>query len=181
MTAQDDEVALSLARLRRAGWLPASDLPFAQAEERAAQAGRQVILADGEDGAAAVAVLTWQGTEPAGSKSPPRLPRRTLPANATKTLVVTHALLTDPLASTSAVTQVQVLAAIRLLTSRDGDSWAVPALRQVLPRAGLLTPRDGGWAAGPVMRAWDLPTRDVMAHAARRLWEHPMWPGTRHG
>ena len=74
-----------------------------------------------------------------------------------------------------------MLAAIRLLTSRDGDSWAVPALRQVLPQAGLLTPRDGGWAAGPVMRAWDLPTCEVMAHAARRLWEHPMWPGTQHG
>ena len=181
MTAQDDEVALSLARLRRAGWLPASDLPFAQAEERAAQAGRQVIIADGEDGAAAVAVLTWQGTEPAGSKSSPWLPRRTLPANATKTLVVAHALLTDPLASRSAVTQVQVLAVIRLLTSRDADSWAVPALQQVLPQAGLLILLDEGWAAGPVMRAWDPPTRDVMRHAARRLWEHPMWPVTRHG
>ena len=181
MTAQDDEVALSLARLRRAGWLPASDLPFAQAEERAAQAGRQVILADSEDGAAALAVLTWQGTEPAGSKSPPRLPRRTLPANATKTLVVAYALLTDPLASRSAVTQGQVLVTIRLLTSRDGDSWAVPALRQVLPQAGLLTPRDEGWAAGPVMRAWDLTIRDVMARVARRLWEHPMWPVIRHG
>jgi len=181
VTAQDDEAALSLARLRRAGWLPASDLPFAQAEERAARAGRLVILADGENGAEAVAVLTWQGTEPAGSKSPPRLPRRTLPPNATKTLVVAHALLADPLASRSAVTQGQVLAVIRLLTSRDGDSWAVPALRQVLPQAGLLTPRDEGWAAGPVMQAWDLPTRDVMTFAARRLWEHPMWPVTRHG
>jgi hypothetical protein len=181
VTAQGDEVALSLARLRRAGWLPASDLSFAQAEERAAQTGRLVILSEGEDGAAALAVLTWQGTEPAGSKSPPRLPRRTLPASATRTLVVAHALLTDPLVSMSAVTQGQVLGAIRLLTSRDGDSWAIPALRQVLPQAGLLTPRDEGWAAGPVMRAWDLSTRDVMADAARRLWEHPMWPGARHG
>jgi hypothetical protein len=180
MTAQDDEAALSLARLRRAGWLPASDLPFAQAEERAAQAGRQVLLADGENEAAAFAVLTWQGAEPAGSKSPPRLPRRALPANATKTLVVAHALLTDPLATRSTVTQGQVLAAILLLISRDGDSWAIPALRQVLPQAGLLTLREEGWAAGPVMRAWDLPTRDVMAHAARRLWEHPVWPVTRH-
>jgi hypothetical protein len=181
VTAQDDEVALSLARLRRAGWLPASDLPFAQAEERAAQTGRQVLLADGEDGTPALAVLTWQGTEPAGSKSPPRLPRRMLSGKATKTLVVAHALLADPLASRNGVTQRQVLGAIRLLTSRDGDTWAVPALRQVLPRAGLLAPRDGGWAPGPVMRAWDLPTREVMAHAARRLWEHPIWPGTRHG
>ena len=181
MTAPDDEVALSLARLRRAGWLPASDLPFAQAEERAAQAGRQVILAGGEDGTPALAVLTWQGPEPAGSQGSPWLLRRTLPDMATRTLVVAHALMADPLASRSTVTQVQVLAAIRLLTSRNGDTWAVPSLQHVLPWAGLLAPRDGGWGPGPVMQAWDLPTRDVMAEAARRLWEHPMWPGTRNG
>jgi hypothetical protein len=181
VTAQADEVALALARLRQAGWLPASDLPFARAEERAALAGRQVILAEGEGGTTALAVLTWQGTEPAGSNSPPRLPRRALSGKATKTLVVVHALLADSEANRSVVNQGQVLAAIRLLTSRGGDTWAVPALQQVLPQAGLLAPRDGGWAPGPVMRAWDLPTRDVMAHAARRLWEHPMWPGTRHG
>jgi hypothetical protein len=181
VTAPDDEVALSLARLRRAGWLPASDLPFAQAEERAAGAGRQVILAGGEDGTPALAVLTWQGPEPAGSQGSPRLPRRTLPDMATRTLVVAHALLADPLASRSTVTQAQVLAAIRLLTSRNGDTWAVPSLQHMLPWAGLLTPRDGGWGPGPVMQAWDLPTRDVMADAARRLWEHPMWPGTRNG
>jgi hypothetical protein len=180
VTAQADEVALALARLRQAGWLPASDLPFARAEERAAQAGRQVILAEGEAGTPALAVLTWQGTEPAGSNNPPRLPRRTLSGKATKTLVVVHGLLADPEANRSVVNQGQVLAAIRLLTSRDGDTWAVPALRQELPQAGLLASRDGGWVPGPVMRAWDLPTRDVMTYAARRLWEHPMWPGTRH-
>jgi hypothetical protein len=181
VTAPDDEVALSLARLRRAVWLPASDLPFAQAEERAAQAGRQVILAGGEHGTPALAVLTWQGPEPAGSQGSPRLLRRMLPDMATRTLVVAHALMADPLASKSTVTQTQVLAAIRLLTSRNGDTWAVPSLQHVLPWAGLLAPRDGGWGPGPVMQAWDLPTRDVMAEAARRLWEHPMWPGTRNG
>jgi hypothetical protein len=92
-----------------------------------------------------------------------------------------NALLTDPEIIRAVVTQGQVLAAIRLLISKDADTWAVPALRQVLPQAGLLTYRDGGWARGPVMLAWDLPTHDVMEQAARRLWEHPMWPGTRHG
>jgi hypothetical protein len=181
VTAQDDQVALSLARLRRAGWLPATDLPFAQAEERAAGAGRQVILAGVQDGTPALAVLTWQGPEPAGSHGSPRLSRRTLPDMATRTLVVAYALLADPLADRSIVTQAQVLTAIRLLTSRNGDTWAVPSLQHVLPWAGLLTPQDGGWGPGPVMQAWDLPTRDVMAVAARRLWEHPMWPRIRNG
>ncbi|MGH3246537.1 MAG: hypothetical protein ACRDOI_10040 [Trebonia sp.] len=181
MNFPGDDVALALARLRQAGWLPVGDLPFARAEEQAAKAGRQVFLAAGDDGTRALAVLAWQGTEPAGSESRPRLLRRALSGRDTKTLVVAHALLTDPEASWAVVTQGQVLAAIRLLTSKDGDTWAVPALRQVLPRAGLLTHRDGGWAPGPVMLAWDLPTRGVMAQAARRLWEHPMWPGTRHG
>jgi hypothetical protein len=181
VTAQPDEVALALARLRQAGWLLASDLPFALVEERAGRAGRQVILAEGEASAPALAVLTWQGTEPAGSNSSPRLPRRALSSRATKTLVVAQALLADPEVNRSVVNQGQVLAAIRILTSRDGDTWAVPSLQQELPQAGLLAPRDGGWTPGPVMQAWDLPTRDVMAHAARRLWEHPMWPGTRHG
>jgi hypothetical protein len=181
VTVPDDEVALSLARLRRAGWMPASDLPFAQAEELAAQAGRQVLLAGGQDGAQALAVLKWQGLEPAGSQGSPRLLRRTLPDMATRTLVVAHALLADPLANKNLVTQAQVLAAIRLLTTRNGDTWAVPSLQHVLPWAGLLTPRGGGWAPGPVMEVWDLPTQDVMAAAARRLWEHPMWPGTRNG
>lgn len=181
MTPQDDTVALSLARLRKTGWLPAGALPLAQAEDRAVQAGRQVVLVGGEEGTPALAVLTWQGAEPAESTSPPRLARRTLSRKATKTLVVAHALLADPQASRSAVTQEQVLHAIRLLTSRDGESWAVPALRQELPQAGLLAPHNEGWTPGPVMQAWDLPTRDVMAHAARQLWEHPTWPGTRRG
>lgn len=181
MTSQDDTVALSLARLRQSGWLPAGTLPLAQAEDRAAQAGRQVALVGGEDGTSTLAVLTWQGAEPAESTSPPRLARRALSRKATKTLVVAHALLADPQASRTAVTQARVLDAIRLLTSRDGESWAVPALRHELPQAGLLAPHNEGWAPGPVMQAWDLPTRDVMAHAARQLWEHPTWPGTRRG
>jgi hypothetical protein len=179
VTSHEDTVALSLARLRQSGWLPAGSLPLAEAEDWAAQAGRQVALVGGEDGTPTLAVLTWQGTEPAGSTNPPRLTRRTLSRKATKTLVVAHALLADPKATRTAVRQEQVLDAIRLLTSRDGESWAVPALRQELPQAGLLAPHNEAWAPGPVMQAWDLPTRDVMAHAARQLWEHPAWPGTR--
>lgn len=181
MSFPDDDVALSLARLRQIGWLPAADLAFARTEERAAQAGRQVFLAAEADGTQALAVLAWQRTEPAGNESRPRLPRRALSGRDTKTLLVAHALLTDPEASRAVVTQRQVLDAIRLLTAKDADTWAVPALRHVLPRAGLLARWDGGWVQGPVMLAWDLPTRDVMTQAARRLWEHPRWPGTRHG
>ncbi len=178
MTSQEDTAALSLARLRRAGWLPVSVLPLAQAEDRAARAGRQVALVGGNDGTQALAVLTWQGAEPAENQSRPRLTRRTLSLRATKTLVVAHALLTDPQGGRTSVMQEQVLGAIRLLTSRDGESWALPSLRQELPKAGLLAPAGAGWVPGPVMQAWDLPTRDVMTHAARQLWEHPMWPGT---
>jgi hypothetical protein len=181
VTSQDDTIALSLARLRKFGWLPVGTLPLAEVEGRAAQAGRQVVLVGGEDGTPTLAVLTWRGAEPADSTSPPRLARRTLSRKATKTLVVAHALLADPQASRNAVTQELVLDAIRLLTSRDGESWALPALHQELPRAGLLAPHNEGWAPGSVMRAWDLPTRDVMAYAARQLWEHPTWSGTRHG
>jgi hypothetical protein len=173
-------VALSLARLRQATWLPASDVPLAQAEERAALAGRQIVLVGGDE-KPALAVLSWQGTDPAESSRPPRLPRRALSRNATKTLVVVHALLSDPEASHAAVTQPQVLAAILLLSSRSGESWAIPSLRLELPRAGLLTPCPEGWACGPAMSAWDRPTRDVMAHAAQQLRGHPSWPETRHG
>jgi hypothetical protein len=181
VTSHEDSVALSLARLRQSGWLPAGSLPLAEVEDRAAQAGRQVALVGGDDGTPTLAVLRWQGTEPAESTSAPRLGRRTLSRKATKTLVVAHALLADPQATRTTVRQEQVLDAIRLLTSRDGESWAVPALRQELPQAGLLAPHNEAWAPGPVMQAWDLSTHDVMAHAARQLWEHPTWPGTRHG
>jgi hypothetical protein len=176
-----DAVALSLARLRQAAWLPASDLPLAQAEERAALAGRQIVLVGGEDEKPALGILSWQGTDPAESSRPPRLPRRALSRNATKTLVVVHALLTDPEASHAIVTQPQVLTAILLLSSRSGESWAIPSLRLELPHAGLLTPCREGWACGPAMSAWDRPTRDVMAHATQQLRGHPSWPETRHG
>jgi hypothetical protein len=181
VTSPDDTVALSLARLRKSGWLPAGALPLRQAEDRAAHAGRQVVLVDGQNGAPTLAVLTWQGAEPAESTTPPRIARRTLSNRATRTLVVAHALLADPQASRKTVTQDQVLHAIRILTSRDGQSWAVPALRLELPEAGLLALCHEGWTPGPVMQTWDLPTRDVMAHSARQLWEHPAWHGTRRG
>jgi hypothetical protein len=176
-----DAIALSLARLRHTAWLLASDLPLAQAEERASQAGRQIVLVDGENGTPALAVLSWQGTDPVESTRPPRLPRRTLSRNATKTLVVAHALLSDPEVSRASVTQSQVLAVIQLLSSRSGESWAIPSLRAELPQAGFLTPCREGWAPGPVMSAWDRPTREVMAQAAQQLREHPAWPETRHG
>jgi hypothetical protein len=181
VSASADEIALSLARLRHAAWLPASDLPLAQAEERATQAGRQIVLVDGENGTPALAVLSWQGIDPVESTRPPRLPRRTLSRNATKTLVVAHALLSDPEVSRASVTQSQVLAVIQLLSSRSGESWAIPSLRAELPQAGFLTPCGEGWTPGPVMEAWDRPTRDVMAQAAQQLLEHPAWPETRHG
>jgi hypothetical protein len=176
-----DAIALSLARLRHAAWLPASELPLTQAEERVAQAGRQIVLVDGENGTPALAVLSWEGTDPVESTRPPRLPRRTLSRNATKTLVVVHALLSDPEVSRAWVTQSQVLAVIQLMSSRSGESWAIPSLRAELPQAGFLTPCREGWAPGPVMSAWDRPTREVMAQAAQQLWGHPTWPETRHG
>jgi hypothetical protein len=179
MIAEGDETAIALARLRRAGWLPSDMFPLAQAEARAAEAGRQIVIVSGEDEAMSLAVLAWQGTEPAASPHPPRLGRRALSRHVTKTLVIVYALLADPQTSRGIVTEEQVLAVINMLTSRKGEGWAIPALRQELPRAGLITPSQDGWAPGPVMRAWDLPTRDVMAHAARQLWEHPTWPGTR--
>ena len=178
MIAHQDAAALALARLRRNGWLPPAGLPLAEAEERASQSGRQIILVSGDNGPP-LAVLGWQGTEPAASPHPPRLARRALSPRATKTLVIVHALLTDPQASLDMVTTEQVLAAIELLTSRSGQTWAIPALHQDLPQAGLIVPQSGGWAPGPMMQAWDPSTRDVMAHAARQLWEHPTWPGIR--
>lgn len=179
MTFEGDETAVALARLRRAGWLSTDKLPLAQAEGRAAQAGRQIVVVGREEGAVSLAVLAWQGTEPAASPHPPRLGRRALSRHVTKTLVIVYALLTDPQASREVVTEDQVLAVIYMLTSRKGEGWAIPALRQELPRAGLICPRQDGWAPGPVMQAWDLPTRDVMRHSARQLWKHPTWPGTR--
>lgn len=178
MTSHNDAVALALARLRRSGWLPLTRLPLAEAEERASQSGRQIILAGG-DNAPPLAVLGWQGTEPAASPHPPRLARRALSNRATKTLVIVHALLTDPQASVDLVTTEQVLAVIELLTSKSGKTWAIPALHQELSQAGLITPRSGGWVAGPVMQAWDQATRDVMVYTARQLWAHPIWPGIR--
>ena len=71
------------------------------------------------------------------------------------------------------MTQPQVLAAILLLSSRSGESWAIPSLHLELPHAGLLTPCREGWACGPAMSAWDRPTRDVMAHATQQLLGAP--------
>jgi len=176
VVAHKDAAALALARLRRNGSLPPADLPVAEAEERAGQSGRQIILVSGDP---PLAVLGWRGTEPTASPHPPRLARRALRSRATKTLVIVHALLTDPQASLDTVTTEQVLAAIELLTSRSGQTWAIPALHQDLPQAGLIAPQSGRWAPGPMMQAWDPSTRDVMSHAARQLWEHPTWPGIR--
>jgi hypothetical protein len=173
-----DAVALALARLRRNGWLPPVGLPLAEAEERARQSGRQIVLVSG-DNDPPLAVLGWQGAEPAANPHPPRLARRALSPRATKTLVIVYALLTDPQASLDMVTTEQVLAAIELLTSRSGQTWAIPALQQELPQVGLMAPQSTGWAPGPMMQAWDPSTRDVMAHAARQLREHPMWSGIR--
>jgi len=178
VVAHKDAAALALARLRRNGSLPAVGLHLVEAEERARQSGRQIILIGGDNGPP-LAVLGWQGTEPAASPHPPRLARRVLSPRATKALVIVHALLTDPQASLNTVTTEQVLTAIELLTSKSGQTWAIPALHQDLPQAGLIAPQSGGWAPGPRMQAWDPSTRDVMAHAARQLWEHPAWPGIR--
>jgi hypothetical protein len=180
MTSPDERAALMLARMRRDGWLPLATLPLAEAEERAGRAGRQVFLGDGGN-AERIAVLGWQDVDPAPSQQPPRLARRVLSRAATKVLVIVYALLADPGADRRAVTTDQVLAVIRLLTSRPGNTWAVPALQVDLPIAGLTAEGAVGWGPGPVMQAWDQATRDVMALAARQLWEHPSWPGETNG
>jgi hypothetical protein len=175
MTSPDDRVALTLARMRRDRWLPLAALPLAEAEERVGRAGRQVFLGDGGN-AEPIAILGWRDVDPAPSQQPPRLARRVLSRAATKVLVVVYALLTDPEADRRAVTTDHVLAVIRLITSRPGNTWAVPALQVDLPIAGLIVEGEVGWGPGPVMQAWDQATRDVMALAARQLWEHPSWP-----
>ena len=95
MTSPDDGVALTLARMRRDGWLPLAALPVAEAEERVGRAGRQVFLGDGGN-AERIAVLGWRDVDPAPSQQSPRLARRVLSRAATKVLVIVYALLTDP-------------------------------------------------------------------------------------
>lgn len=178
MKPDRDTAALALARLRQNGWLPAKDLPLAEAEERASQTGRRIFLTRGDDGPP-FAVLGWEGTEPAASSRVPRLARRELSRRATKTLIVVYALITDPQASRAIATVDQVLAAIEMLTAKPGNTWAITALQQELPQVGLVVQRPGGWHLGPRVEAWDLPTREIMTHAARQLRAHPGWAGTR--
>jgi hypothetical protein len=175
MIAPDDAIAVALARMRRDGWLPLVALPIAEAEERVGRAGRQVFLGEDANSERRV-ILGWRDVDPAPSQHPPRLARRVLSRAATKVLVIVYALLTDPGADRQAVTTSQVLAVIKLLTSRPGNTWAVPVLQVDLPIAGLTAEGEVGWGPGPVMQAWDRATRDVMAVAARQLWEHPSWP-----
>jgi hypothetical protein len=175
VTSPDDRITIALARMRRDGWLPLAALSIADAEERVSRAGRQVFLSDGAN-SERIAVLRWRDVDPAPSQQPPRLARRVLSRAATKVLVIVYALLADPGADRQAVTTDQVLAVIKLLTSRPGNTWAVPALQVDLPIAGLTSEGEVGWGPGPVMQAWDQATRDVMALAARQLWEHPSWP-----
>lgn len=179
MTAHRDAAAMALARLRQSGWLPSPGLPLAEVEERASRSGREIVLIGGVDDASPIAVLGWQGADPAASPRVPRLARRELSRRATKTLVIVYALLTDPQVSFDTVTTEQVLTAIELVTAKSGKTWVIPALHQELTQAGLLVRQSGGWALGPMTEAWDLSTRDVMAHAAGQLQEHPRWPGTR--
>lgn len=168
-----EEVALALARLRHR-CLPAAGVRVADVERVADMAGRRVhVIEDAENGS--LLALGWQGAEPAASTQSPRLSRRALSPKATRTLVVVHALLSDPHTDRTVVTTAQVLGTVELLMGRAGNSWVVPTLRETLPRAGLVAAAAGGWRAGPMMRAWDAPTRDVMAHAARGLWQHPNW------
>ncbi len=170
--AQD--VVLALALLRQRSCVPAAGVRVGDVERAADLAGRRVHVIEDSDGSSLL-VLGWQGTEPAASPQPPRLSRRVLPRMATRTLVVVHALLTDPRRNRAVVTTSQVLATAELLMGRPGNSWLLPAVQETLPEAGLIAAAHGGWRAGPTMQAWDAPTRDVMAHAARGLWQHPNW------
>ncbi|NMO53429.1 hypothetical protein HH310_19840 [Actinoplanes sp. TBRC 11911] len=174
MTDPDLPIAITLACLRRHGHLPVDDVQVADVEQAAASVGRQADIVD--DDGNSVVVLGWQGAAPAASAQAPRLSRRALNRRETKTLIVTYALLTDPRTDRQAATTDQVLTAVELLTARPGNIWVLPALRDSLPRAGLLTACELGWRPGPAMLIWDIPTRDVMTHAARRLRGHPLWP-----
>lgn len=175
MMEQAQEVAVALARLRQHGYLPAAGVHVGDVERTAELAGRRVhVIDDGNGGT--LLVQGWRDAEPAASPQPPRLARRALTRKETRTLVVVYALLNDPRTNRAAVATAQVLATVELLMVRPGNSWVLPALQGSLPRAGLLAVTDGGWCAGPMMHVWDVPTRDVMTHAARRLWQHPNWP-----
>jgi hypothetical protein len=173
VNTQSHAVMLALARLRRHGYLPVTGLALGDLEHKAKLAGRQVHVI-GEDGDP-ILVLGWQASEPTASTQAPKLARRTLSPTATRTLVVVHALLSDPLANRTATTTAQVLATVEVLMSRSGEAWVIPAIQHTLPSAGLIMATLGGWGAGPRMQVWDAPTQDVMMHASRRLWQHPSW------
>ena len=175
MIEATQDVALTLARLRQRACLRVAGVRVGDVERAAELAGRQVELIDGGEGGSLM-VLGWQGAEPAASTQAPKLSRRALSPTETRTLVVVYALLHDPRANRVMITTAQVLATVELLMGRTGNKWVLPALQEALPRAGLTAMVDGGWCAGPTMLVWDGPTRDVMAHAARGLWEHPIWP-----
>jgi hypothetical protein len=175
MTAWDLQVTITVARLRQHGHLPVADMRVADVEQAAESAGRQAEVIDDDDGNSHL-VLGWQGAEPATSVQAPRLSRRALNRRETKTLVVVYALLADPQTDRRTVRTDQVLSTVELLTARPGNTWVMPALLDSLPRAGLIAAADEGWRPGPAMLVWDIPTRDVMTHAARRLWQHPNWP-----
>lgn len=175
MEQGQEVVAIALARLRQYGYLPAAGVRVGDVERTAELAGRRVHVIDDGNGRSLL-VLGWRGAEPAASPQPPRLARRALTPKETRALIVVYALLNDPRTNRAAVTTVQVLATVELLMARPGNSWILPALQGSLPRAGLLAFTDGGWRPGPTMHVWDAPTRDVMTHAARRLWQHPNWP-----
>jgi hypothetical protein len=168
-------VTLVLAHLRQHGYLSAAGLPLGELESRADPTGRRihVVNCGGDD---ALLVYGWQGAEPPASTHGPRLARRTLSPTATRTLVVVHALMTDPRTDRTVVTNERVLTAFELLTGRRGQERLLPVLEHTLPDAGLTLATAGGWCAGPRMRVWDAATRDVMTHAARKLWQHPSWP-----
>jgi len=142
-------------------------------EHRAELAGRQIHLTGDDDDP--ILLLGWQASEPAASTQAPKLARRTLSPTAIRTLLVVHALLSDPSVDRTVTTTAQVLAAVELLMGRSGEAWVIPAMQHTLPSAGLITDVFGGWGVGPRMQVWDAPTRDVMMHAARLLWQHPSW------
>ncbi len=175
MSEQADPVTLSVARLRQHGYLPAAGLPVIDMERRADQAGLRVhAVADGEG--RSVLVLGWQHEEPSASTQAPKLLRRTLSPSATKTLLVVHALATDPQTRRPVITTGQVSKTVELLAGSSGLEWVVHALRHTLHHAGLVSATTGGWRPGPRMQTWDAETRNVMDQSAMRLWQHPSWP-----
>lgn len=174
MVEPEHDVLLILARLRQRGHVPAAETRVGAVEQAAEFAGRRVHVVEDSDGASLL-VLGWLGAEPAASAQPPRLSRRILPPKATRTLVILYSLLTDPYADRVVVTTSQLLVVAERLMGRPCNSWLLPALQETLPQAGLVVAASSGWRAGPAMQTWDAPTRDVMEHAARGLWEHPSW------